>query len=160
MTLKNTRGDERKNHRFATYLSDSESEQFRYSFDQSDFTNFSQFHRHLITKSISETESTSTIPSVNEVTAFALSETVQAVCRFLTQLEQIEASENSPQISALINTINGNILYVGDICYRWAKWYRNDTQRRNIIKDIAELTLSGSELYELASLVKRAEAKL
>ena len=112
MTLKNTRDDERKNHRFATYLSDSESEQFRYSFEQSDFTNFSQFHRHLITKSISETESNSTIPNVNEVTSYALNETVQAICRFLSQLEKIEASENSPQTYELINTINGNILYI------------------------------------------------
>jgi hypothetical protein len=160
MTLQNMRGDERKNHRIATYLSESENTQIRNDFDQSDFINFSQYHRHLITKVISETESISTIPSVNEVTSYALNETVQAICRFLIQLEKIELSGNSPQTSELINTINGNILYVGDVCYRWAKWYRSDTKRRQVIKDIAELTLSSSELYTLAKAVEKSEEAL
>lgn len=157
MTLKNMRGDERKNHRFATYLSDSESDQFRHSFEKSDFSNFSQYHRHLIIKAISETENSSTVPSVNEVTSYALSETLQAICRFQTKLEKIEASDSTPQVLELIRTINGNIFYVGDICYRWANWYRNDSQRRKVIKDIAELTLSSNELHELAKAVERTE---
>lgn len=157
MTLKNMRGDERKNHRFATYLSDYESTLFKNAFEHSDFTNVSQYHRHLIIEAISETENTSTLPSVNEVTSYALSETLQAICRFQTKLEKLEESDSTPQVLELISTINGNIFYVGDICYRWANWYRSNAHRRKVIKEIAELTLSSSELYELAKTVERTE---
>lgn len=157
MTLKNKRGDERKNHRFATYLSDTESNQFRQSFENSDFSNFSQYHRYLIVEATSETPDTSNLPSVNEVTSYALSETLQSINRFLIKLEKIKASEDAPQVIELIKTINGNVFYVGDICYRWAKWYRDDVQRKQVIKDIAELTMNSSELYELAKTVENSE---
>lgn len=157
MTLKNMRGDERKNHRFATYLSENESILFKNAFEHSDFTNFSQYHRHLIIEAISKAESTSTLPSINEVTSYALSETLQAICRFQAKLEKLEGSDNTPQVLELIKTINGNIFYVGDICYRLANWYRSDAHRKKVIKDIAELTLSSSDLYELAKAVERAE---
>src|SRR5690554_6769332 len=78
MTYKNMRSDERKNHRFATYLSDSEREQFHRSFEKSGFSNFSQYHRHLIIESTSgNAPKTSIVPNVNEVTSYALSETLQ-----------------------------------------------------------------------------------
>lgn len=160
MTLKNKREDERKKHRIATYLSESENVQIRNSFEQSDFTNFSQYHRYLIISATSEIEHPSMLTAVNEATSYALSETVHAITSFLTQLEKIEAAGCPLQISELINSINGNVLYVGDVCYRWAKWYRDDAQRRQIIKDIAELTLSSNELVELAKTVKRTEEKL
>jgi len=151
------RCDERKNHRFATYLSEYESTLFKNAFEQSDFTNFSQYHRHLIIDAISKAENSSSLSSINEVTSYALSETLQAICRFQTKLEKLEGSDNTPQVLELINTINGNIFYVGDICYRWANWYRSDVHRKKVIKDIAELTLSSSELYEMAKAVEKAE---
>jgi len=160
MTLKNTHDDERKKYRTTTYLSESENIQLRKAFKQSPFDNFSQYHRHLITKSISEPENTSEVQNVNESTSYALSETVQTICRFLTVLEKISSSptsNNDSEVINLINTINANILYIGDLCYRWAKWYRKDAQRRQIIKDIAELTLNNNELQELAKAAELAE---
>ncbi len=152
------RSDERKNHRFATYLSDSEREQFHRSFEKSGFSNFSQYHRHLIIESTSgNAPKTSIVPNVNEVTSYALSETLQSINRFLIKLEKIKASEDAPQVIELIKTINGNVFYVGDICYRWAKWFRGDVQRKQVIKDIAELTMNSSELYELAKTVENSE---
>ncbi len=160
MTIKKPLDDERRTHRITTYLSDLEVQLLRNSFEQSEFDNFSQYHRHLIMQMISIPSNTPVVHHINESTSYSLSQTVQAICRFLCELERIESSSyhnKDTEIVRLVKTIHANILYIGDVCYLWARWYRNDTHRRGVIKNIAELTLTSQELYDLAVSVKNSE---
>lgn len=155
--------DERRTHRITTYLSAAEYAQLDTAFEQSDFDNFSQFHRQLLLDSQSEASRFPTIPPVNKEVAETLTIAVHANCRLIAQLEMLSLIFEQANVTDVQNKIDvaiSNVTQIGELCYRWARWYRGNVNQRSVVIDIAAITLTSSELYTLADSVKNAEEAL
>lgn len=163
MTQMTKSDDERRTHRITTYLSAAEYVHISNAFEQSDFDNFSQFHRQLLLDSQNETRSFPTIPSVNKEVAETLTIAVHANCRLIAQLEMLSLlfeQTNVHDVQQKIDNALRNVTQIGELCYRWARWYRGNINERSVVIDIAAIILTSSELYTLADSVKNAEEAL
>jgi len=164
MTKIQTSADERRTHRTATYLSDSEYLLLRDRFEQSNFDNFSQFHREHLLNSVNDSQITPSMPTINEDTCNSLTKSVHALSRFIAQLEMFqliyEKSSNEDIQNKIDNALN-EVKRVADLCYTIVGWYRqNNRDEKAIVKDIASLSLTSTELFELADAVRQAEGAL
>ena len=152
--------DERRTHRITTYLSSTEYTSLHQAFEKSDIDNFSQYHRQLLINSLSHSENQINVPAVNRDVAEALTAAVHASCRLIAQLEMFYLLSEGAKLSDVQHKIDiavRQVRLIGDICYRWAKWYRFNLEGRTVVAEIAALTLSSRELYALADSVKDAE---
>ena len=160
MTETIKRDDERRTHRITTYLSASEYNDFYSTFETSDIDNFSQYHRQVIIDSLTHSEHRFKIPQINSDVAETLTIAVHSSCRLIAQLEMFSLlSEGANFGDALqkIDDLARKISAIGEICYRWARWYREDFEAKAVVADIAAITLSSHELYVLADAVNKAE---
>lgn len=160
MTETIKRDDERRTHRITTYLSSPEYTSLHEAFDKSDIDNFSQYHRQLLMNSISCSENKINIPPVNRDVADTLTAAVHASCRLIAHLEMFSllcGKDNFEGVQHRIDNVVREVTAIGEICYRWGRWYRGNFEARSVVADIAALTLSSSELYALADFVKKAE---
>ncbi|BFT29926.1 hypothetical protein D210916BOD24_11020 [Alteromonas sp. D210916BOD_24] len=164
MTKIKTNADERRTHRIATYLSDTEYQLLKQKFEQSDFDNFSQYHRELLLDATSNKSFAFTIPAVNEDICKSLTRTVHALSRFIAQLEMFQLiyqKSSNADIQGKIDSTLNEVRRIAGLCYTIVGWYRqNNRDEKAIIIDIASLTLTSTELYQLADDVRDAEARL
>jgi len=160
MTETIKRDDERRTHRITTYLSSPEYASLYEAFEKSDIDNFSQYHRQLLIDSLSSAENQINIPSINRDVAETLTTAVHASCRLIAQLEMfslLSEGANFEDLQQKIANISSQVTAIGEICYRWGRWYRGNFEARSVVADIAAITLCSSELYALADSVRKAE---
>lgn len=156
--------DERRTHRMITYLTDNEILQIKQKYEQSGFDNFSQYHRDVLLKSITDVPHLQSIPPASEEFAKSLTNAVHSISRFIAQLEMYQLifqQSNNSDIQAKIADVLSEVRRIGSLCYTVVGWYRqNHRDEKSIIKSIASLTLTSDELQVLVDTVRTAESEL
>jgi hypothetical protein len=150
-----TSDDERRTHRVTTYFSSREVQIIKDEFEISTIDNYSQFLRHQLLLSVNEQAKIAiVVPEINKDLAIELTSCVSSLNRLIADLELDALNYEKQSESEKLNKLNSVIEYVNKVdkaAWMLAHFFKGDIQRKQVIQNMAYITLSSDDLIEMAA---------
>jgi hypothetical protein len=147
--------DERRVHRITTYLSSREVKIIKDAFEKSTIDNYSQFLRHQLLLSVNEEAKIAiVVPEINKELAIELTSCVSSLNRLIADLELDALNYEAQSESEKLNKLTSVIEYVNKVdkaAWMLAHFFKGDIQRKQVIQNMAYITLSSDDLIEMAA---------
>jgi hypothetical protein len=152
-----TSDDERRVHRITTYLSSREVQIIKDAFEKSTINNYSQFLRHQLLLSVNEEAKIAiVVPEVNKQLAIEFTSCVTSLNRLIADLELDALNYEEQSESEKLNKLTSVIEYVNKVdkaAWMLAHFFKGDIQRKQVIQNMAYITLSSDDLIEMAATI-------
>jgi hypothetical protein len=149
--------DERRVHRITTYLSSREVQIIKDEFEKSTINNYSQFLRHQLLLSVNEEAKIAiVVPEVNKQLAIEFTSCVTSLNRLIADLELDALNYEEQSESEKLNKLTSVIEYVNKVdkaAWMLAHFFKGDIQRKQVIQNMAYITLSSDDLIEMAATI-------
>jgi hypothetical protein len=147
--------DERRVHRITTYLSSREVQIIKDAFEKSTIDNYSQFLRHQLLLSVNEEAKIAiVVPEVNKQLAIEFTSCVTSLNHLIAELELDALNYEAQSESEKLNKLTSVIEYVNKVdkaAWMLAHFFKGDIQRKQVIQNMAYITLSSDDLIEMAA---------
>jgi hypothetical protein len=144
-----------RQHRITTYLSATEFQDLQTALEESHFTNLSQFNRYQILNSINKQQQyVINVPEVNYQLSQDFIQCVTSFNRLVSMLE-LDADDYEQQAEteklAKLTSVIGYVKEVAEAVWHFTHFIKGNIEYRDVLKNMAYLTLSSDELLEIAS---------
>lgn len=147
--------DERRVHRITTYLSSREVQIIKDAFEKSTIDNYSQFLRHQLLLSVNEEAKIAiVVPEVNKELAIEFTSCVTSLNHLIAELELDALNYEAQSESEKLHKLTSVIKYVKEVdkaAWMLAHFFKGDIQRKQVIQNMAYITLSSDDLIEMAA---------
>jgi hypothetical protein len=147
--------DERRVHRITTYLSSREVKIIKDVFEKSTIDNYSQFLRHQLLLSVNEEAKIAiVVPEINKELSIELTSCVSSLNRLIADLELDALNYEAQSESEKLDKLTSVIEYVKEVdkaAWMLAHFFKGDIQRKQVIQNMAYITLSSDDLIEMAA---------